>query len=988
MKGNFIKFSLMSAFVALCGGIAVSSMSGDATMASRAEATDDDRPLLNLENAPASALFVLDKGIENLTATFVEEDYFLASKVTWGSALTPDGTGDGSDPDRFYVGQDNKGYKQLWFNPAGKVSSANDDNTVKFTIQPRFGLAFTPEKVSFKTTRYGTDGGKLDIFWINPDGSQVSLATGIVPTRDNSSPAVLDWSADIDASKISVAPGSCGLAISIYSLDNGKHVGFSNVSFEGTLSGQEREIPMLKSFKANGDTYVADDIFTPDGDNYTATIELFSYDPMISATNPLTDVVAASGNIGNINYSGDDTNCVVTIPVMLKEETINYVAHFIRKPNFTVTYINTDGNPMGTQLVEKDTPIGQFEIDYTTATAKEGYKVRGWFVNSVPSAKATTSDIVTGNINLYALQTEVEVASPSRKYSFDLASEIFYPEDHEAFVIDENTGYFHDNKHGWAFKNGDKIKLLVGPKATIALTLCQYGYATTFEVTDAEGKQVCEPFAGKGSSDATPASFEYEGEPGYITMTMNSDGGELYLHNLTIYNNAQPSYTKEGDWYFVKQGDVWSLFDAIEAANAANTKSNSPRAYIFIPDGKYDMDDKVLTKITGYNISLIGQSMEGTLIVNAPNVKNEGIGTTATFLNQSNGLYIQDMTIQNALDYYAAGSAGRAVVLQDKGTKTICKNVAMLSYQDTYYSNNNDGLFYFDGSKVAGTVDFFCGGGTMFMENSIIQVEMRNANGKGECTICAPATAVGKKYGYVFSNCTIMNYAEKYNFGRAWQGEPRCAYINTKVNDNKLNTNRWTAGGMSVVAKEFVEYNTTDMNGNVVSPESKVIEFTKDTNKNKMETILTAEQAAEFDIEKVFPNWDPRTLATQVDAPVATCDSKMLSWTPVEGAIAYAIFCNGKLVAITSESSYPIENVSNNDIYTIRSANSMGGLGQEAMVTNPSAIEQIEAENAEVTDITYFNIQGVEVEPSFKGIVLKVVTYADGRKETTKIINR
>ncbi|MCH5233707.1 MAG: pectin esterase [Muribaculaceae bacterium] len=987
MKG-FIKFTLMGAFVALCGGIAMSSMSGGDSPATRDSDAGEGRPLLKLDDAPASALFVLDKGVENLVATFVEEDYFLSSKVTWGSALTPDGTGDGSDPDRFYAGQDNKGYKQLWFNPDGKVTSANDDNTVKFTIQPRFGLAFTPKKVSFKTTRYGTDGGKLDIFWINPDGSQVLLDSGIVPNRDNSSPAVTEWSADIDPAKVSVVPGACGLAISIYSLDNGKHVGFSNVSFEGTMSGQEIEIPMLKSFSANGETYIADDIFEPNGDNYSATIELFSSQPMISASNPVSEVVAESGKIGTISYDGDENKCEVTIPVSLKDVTINYVANFIRKPLFTVKYVNTDGSLMGTQKVEKDTPIGQFEVDFTTAIAKDGFKVRGWFVNSTASAKAKTTDIITKDISLYALQTEEEVASLSRKYTFDLASEIFYPEDHEAFVIDEKTGYWHDNKHGWAFQNGDKINLLVGPKATVALTLCEYGGATTIDVVDAAGKKVCDSFDGKAAPDATLSSFDYEGEPGYITLTLNAEGGEIYLHKITIYNNAEVSFTKDGDWYFVKPGDVWSLYDAIEAANAANAKSNSSRAFIFVPDGVYDMGETVLTKISGHNISLIGQSMEGTLVMNAPNVQNEGIGTTATFLNQSNGLYIQDMTIKNALDYYAAGSAGRAVVLQDKGTKTICKNVAMLSYQDTYYSNNNEGLFYFDGSKVAGTVDFFCGGGTMFMENSIIQVEMRNANGKGECTITAPATAVGKEYGYVFSNCTIMNYAEKYNLGRAWQGEPRCAYINTKVNDDKMNPNRWTPGGMSVVAKEFVEYNTTDMDGNVVSPASKVIEFTKDNNKNEMETILTAEQAAKYSIDKVFPDWNPRELATQIAAPAASYDSKMISWNPVEGASAYAIFCDGNLVAITTETSYPLEGGSESDNYTIRSANSMGGLGKEAGVSGLSAVEKIEASNSDIIDTKYYNLQGMIVDPSIKGIVVKVVTFADGKQKATKLINR
>ena len=904
MKGIFLKLSLINAIIAFCC---------NPVLGFKSEAT------------PASALFVLDKGVENLKADYIE-DYFFASKVTWGSDLIPDGMGDGSDPDRFYAGQDNKGYKQLWFTPDSFAPSSNDSNTIKFTIQPRFGLTFKPDKVSLKTTRYSTDGGRLDISWINPDGSQVTLAEGVLPCRDSSSPAILEWSAEIDTSKIKVEPGACGLVINLHSLDKGKHVGISNVSFEGTISGEEKEIPQLKSLIANGQTYNAEEIFEPEGDTYTTTIELFSSQPMISATNPVTAVTVASGNIGELSYAGNHNSCEVTIPMSLKEESINYVAKFIRKPIYTITYINTDGSSMGSQQVEKDTPIGQFDIDFSEAIVKDGYKARGWFLAPILGTKAKTTDLVTRDMNLYALQTEEEVASPSRKYSFDLTSETFYPEDHEAFILDQGIGYFLDKNRGWAFQNGDSIKLLVGPKATIAITY---------------------------SPDVPVTTFDYEGEPGIFTLTLNMDGGETYLQNITIYNNAEPSYTKEGNWYFVKPGDVWSFLDALEAANESNAMPDAPRAYIFLPDGIYDMGEKVLTKITGNNISLIGQSMDDTRIVNAPNVKNEGIGTTATLLNESNGLYIQDMTLQNALDYYKAGSAGRAVVLQDKGTNTICKNVAMLSYQDTYYSNNPDGLFYFDGSKVAGTVDFFCGGGTMFMENSIIQVEKRNINGKGECTLTAPATSPGKPYGYVFSNCTIMNNAEKYNLGRAWQKEPRCAFINTKVNDNKMSPGRWTAGGMNTVAKEFVEFNTTDPEGNVVSPSSKVIEFTKDLNKNKMETILTPEQAKEFEIEKVFPEWQPRVFAKQIPPPVASYDSKMISWSPVEGAVGYAIFCNGNLLTITDKLFYSLENSpsplnydssspeefinsikndNSRDVYTIRSVNSMGGFGEATTI--------------------------------------------------------
>ena len=57
----------------------------------------------------------------------------------------------------------------------------------------------------------------------------------------------------------------------------------------------------------------------------------------------------------------------------------------------------------------------------------------------------------------------------------------------------------------------------------------------------------------------------------------------------------------------------------------------------------------------------------------------------------------------------------------------------------------------------------------------------------------------------------------------------------------------------------------------------------------------------------------------------------------MEGAIAYAIFKNGEFVAIVeNESSYEIE-AAEGDEFSIRSANSMGGFGEAAIVKMESA---------------------------------------------------
>lgn len=972
-------YKAMNADVAR-GYVSVTSTNNNTYYYSLAVEQMQAKELLNLTDAPATATFALDNGAdlkEKQPATFTEPDYFLTSKITFGESLTCDGA-------------DNKGNNQTWFQPTAKAGSAADDNAIRFLIQPKFGLSFTPTKISLKATRYGTDGGSLDIAWYNPDGTTVSLATGVKPQRDNATPNMTEVSYDITGA--TVAEGACGVQVNIYSLDKGKRIGFSDIVIEGTVNGQEVEVPMLGSFVANGKLYNVDEVFEADGETYVATIELASYQTMISASNPVTDVDAIGGNVGTITYDGDDTHCTVTIPVSLNGITINYIANFVRKPFFTLTYYNTDSSVMGTQQVEKDEKITDFAIDYTTATAEPGFKVRGWFVTPTLGKKATVDDVITDNISLYALATEIEEASLFKKYEFNLKDPNFYPEDHEAFSTE--NGYFHDTTHGWAFKNGDKIDLLVGPKASVTVALCRYGYGTNIVITNAAGETL-ETLPAKSADeiDGEVVAFNYEGEPGVITLNLESEG-EMYIHTVKITNTTEVTYLKLGQWFFVEAGNALSLLDGIEAISAYNSTRDAERAYLYVPDGTYDLRETVLTNISGHNISIIGQSRDGVLIKNMPHKSTEGIATTATLMNTGTNLYLQDLTIQNALDYYGALGdglvGGRAVAFWDKGLNTICKNVTLLSCQDTYYSNNLDGNYYWETSDIHGTVDFLCGEGTMYMNDCTLTVEMRNANGKGECTLTAPAAKPDNRYGYVFYNCFIDNKAERYNLGRAWDGEPRAAYINTTVNDAKISSTRWTTNGMNVAAKEFVEYNTRDLNGNVVSPSSNVLTFIKGDNVNTMETILTAEQAAEFTLDKVFTDWTPDQLAKQVDAPAASYANGEITWTAVPDAMAYAIFMDGQILSIIpgdlADLNMPIDDTAAD--YAICSLNSMGGLGARAAVAGLSSIDVIEAADATVVRTATYNLQGIRVDSSYTGVVVKVSTLSDGRTVTAKTLQR
>jgi hypothetical protein len=585
-----------------------------------------------LDNEPAVATFSFNLGTEGQKATFSNADYFLNSKVVCGSKLV-------------ILDKSNKaGFDQTRFQPTEKLSNASTDNLIQFIITPKPGFSFTPTKVSLKATRYGTNDGKLDFAWINPDKTTISLATGQTPLRENgkdkdnnSTEKFSEYSYDITGA--TVGEGACGLAINLYGLANNKQIGFADIVIEGTLSGIEKELPILASFTLNGTEYQVEDVF---GEVYEATFELSKKDQMVGTENPLTNITATNGEVGTVTYDGSDTQCVVTIPVSAGTTTLDYILNVDQKPDFTLTYLNTDGTELGTQTVEKDATIGEFAIDFTTATARDGYKVRGWFERATGGRKYTIEDVITSNQKLYAVATEIEVASDSKKYEFNLADPNFYAEDHEAFNPAGDGYYFHDTTHGWAFKNGNTVDLLVGPKASVFVTVCLYGSGTGIVVK--KGDEILETLAGKSDADGGVVAYNYEGEAGTITLEMQCSG-EIYIHSIKIANTTNTNYDKDGQWYFVKAGDTSSFLDVLDAANGSNGAANAERVYIFLPNGTYDLGEKCLTPISGNNISIIGESQDGVVIKNLPPA--EGIDITATLKNSGTGNYYQDMTIKN-----------------------------------------------------------------------------------------------------------------------------------------------------------------------------------------------------------------------------------------------------------------------------------------------------------------------------------------------------
>ena len=189
-------------------------------------------------DSDVTATWPFDLGTEGQTATITPEDggecfnsnyVLLGSNFTYNGMETPKGDGE---------------LTQTKIQSKGKDSGPTENNAIEFMLSPKSGLTFTPTKVSFVSTKWGTGGGIYDIFWINSDGTKVELATGEKPARENGEDPTGQVSRkfEYNVTNASASNGACGLRINVYSLDAGKNVGFANIVIEGKVEGTIQQV--------------------------------------------------------------------------------------------------------------------------------------------------------------------------------------------------------------------------------------------------------------------------------------------------------------------------------------------------------------------------------------------------------------------------------------------------------------------------------------------------------------------------------------------------------------------------------------------------------------------------------------------------------------------------------------------------------------------------------------------------------------------------
>lgn len=422
----------------------------------------------------------------------------------------------------------------------------------------------------------------------------------------------------------------------------------------------------------------------------------------------------------------------------------------------------------------------------------------------------------------------------------------------------------------------------------------------------------------------TFSGFVADAVGSYSAVVKTVGGINEAVYNLSFSVTAPaPANRRNFDFIVGVDGNFKQALDAAASATG--------RFYIFFPDGDYDIgsltgDSNGKTIIKKSNLSLIGQSTKGVCLFNTST--EEGIGKTATidFASSATNMYLQDMTLQNRAYVAANSSANRFVVVCDEGKKNIFKNVRLLSTQDTYYSRTDRS--YWEGCEIHGTVDFICGYGDVLFNKSKIYLEYRvNSN-----VIAAPATSSSNKWGYVFLDCTIDGDAvnnNRYMLARSWQGEPRCVYINTKMNVLPVST-AW-GDPMNVNPSLFAEYNSVDASGRLVDLSNRRSSFSINGSTVNINPVLKAADAAKYTVANVLAgsdSWAPDNDCRQMSAPKVIVDDNMITWAHNDSALCYFIFKNGKYLANVTDNFFSLpSDASTSDLFTVRSANMMGGLG-------------------------------------------------------------
>lgn len=289
-------------------------------------------------------------------------------------------------------------------------------------------------------------------------------------------------------------------------------------------------------------------------------------------------------------------------------------------------------------------------------------------------------------------------------------------------------------------------------------------------------------------------------------------------------------------------GDYLSIQQAIDACKAFPDE----RVLVYVKNGVYH--EKVKVPACNTKLSIIGESVEKTIISNDDYFKKIDRGRNSTFYTytlmvEADDFYAENLTIKNT-----AGPIGQAVALHVNGDRCVFKNCRLCGHQDTLYTEGQNSRQYFSNCFIEGSTDFIFGAATVLFRGCTIH-SLSNSY------ITAASTPQGKSYGYVFQNCelTAADGVSKVYLGRPWRDYAKVVFMNCELGKHIL-PEAWANWSKTTRDKTayYAEYKNTGAGAN---PESR-IEWSHQ---------LNSIQAAEYTLENIL-------------SPVLSTESGIVDW--------------------------------------------------------------------------------------------------------------
>jgi pectinesterase len=248
------------------------------------------------------------------------------------------------------------------------------------------------------------------------------------------------------------------------------------------------------------------------------------------------------------------------------------------------------------------------------------------------------------------------------------------------------------------------------------------------------------------------------------------------------------------------------------------------------------------------NVTLkgMGERPGDTIIVWNDGASTNGMGTfrSASLTVSGDGFRASNLTISNDYDY--AASPSQAVALSITSDRAVLTNVMLLGAQDTLYAASKKGPTpsrqYYKDCYIEGHVDFIFGNALAFFDHCHINVLKRDS-----AFITAHSrTAETETSAYVFDHCriTVGEGSGNIYLGRAWRPYAQVVFLDSDIGAglHPEGWREWTPGKTETYATAyFAEYGSTGPGGDM----SQRVFWAKK---------LTAEQAAKWRLENVFPD--------------------------------------------------------------------------------------------------------------------------------------